>query len=502
VLGKNPVFMTFREIDQEPEIDTTAPLALADEPRRGSLEEEPIDVELPVAATAEEGEPATPEELPERDTVRLYLNEIGRVKLLTARQEVEIGQRIERGQIEVRRRLAALPFVVRAVLEAGDRIRARQGDPREFILLPDGGDLDEAQLKPVLRSFARIRRLESEITRLRQARTSGSLPAGTRRSYAGWISANREAIQAVVADLPLKSAFIDRLIASVRSAAAQAAALAGVDSAEARRELRAAEREAGLSYRRLQAQLAEIERHDAVVRQAKRELTEANLRLVVSVAKRYLRSGVPLLDLVQDGNLGLIRAVDGFQYRRGFKFSTYATWWIRQAISRAIADRARTIRIPVHQIETLNKLSRLTKQLSGTLGRQPTPEELARHAKLPIVKVRMALEVAREPLSLEAPIGEEAVLGERIEDTTIASPSDAVLAQDLSAQLERAVARLTPKEQVVLRMRFGIGEKEPHTLEEIGQHFALTRERIRQIEVRALAKLRRHPHGLEIFSQN
>ncbi len=494
--------MTFREADRDSDVDTIAPLAIENEAAPVNLAVEPTDVDLAVFARAEEDEPAIPDALPERDTVRLYLNEIGRVKLLTARQEVEIGQRIEQGQIELLRRLAALPFIVRALLDAGDRIRMRRGDPREVIQLSEGRDLDEAQLRPVLRSFARIRRLEAEIARLRRSLASRSFAAGTRRTHAGWITANREAIQAAVADLPLKSTFIDRLIASVRDVAARAAALAGADSQEARRELRAVKREGGLSYPRLRTLLAEIEHHDAAVRQAKRELTEANLRLVVSIAKRYLRSGVPLLDLVQDGNLGLLRAVNGFQYRRGFKFSTYATWWIRQAISRGIADRSRTIRVPVHQVEALNKLARLSRQLSGTLGRSPTPDELARHARLPLDKVQMVLDAVREPVSLETPLGDELVLGERIADTTVASPSDAVLARDLAREIGRAVARLTPKEQTVLRMRFGIGDEEPHTLEEIGQHFALTRERIRQIEVRALAKLRQHPRDLEFFTQN
>jgi RNA polymerase primary sigma factor len=237
------------------------------------------------------------------------------------------------------------------------------------------------------------------------------------------------------------------------------------------------------------------------VRQAKREMIEANLRLVVSVAKRYLRSGLPLLDLVQEGNLGLLKAVDRFQYRRGFKFSTYATWWIRQAITRAIADRGRTIRIPVHMVETLNKVSRVGRSLTGELGREPTPEELAKRVRIPARKIKLVLDSARKPVSLETPVGEDAALGQFIEDTTAGSPADEVMTQDLTAQMERALGRLTARERDVLRLRFGIGDERSHTLEEVGARFALTRERIRQIEAQALRKLRQRG-DLKVFVEN
>ncbi|MGH7393356.1 MAG: sigma-70 family RNA polymerase sigma factor, partial [Candidatus Rokuibacteriota bacterium] len=257
-------------------------------------------------------------------------------------------------------------------------------------------------------------------------------------------------------------------------------------------------RAAGLTPAVLRSRLAVIAEHDAAVRQAKRELTEANLRLVVSIAKRYLRSGLPLLDLVQEGNLGLLKAVDRFQYRRGFKFSTYATWWIRQAITRAIADRGRTIRIPVHMMESLNKISRVGRDMTAELGREPTAEELARRTHIPARKIRQILDAARHPLSLEMPVGEDASLGELLSDTSMASPTEGVLERDLGDQVERALAGLSPRERDVLRLRFGIGGEPGLTLEEVGARFALTRERIRQIEVQALRKLR-HGRGLRVF---
>src|SRR5947199_195793 len=395
-------------------------------------------------ATEEETPPATihdddevqpvPEEaltpLPAKgeDPVRLYLKEIGKVPLLTAQQEVQIGRRIEVGQIALRRGLAGIPLAVRALLD--------------------------------------------------------------------------------VADMPLKPALIDDLVGKVRRLCQRIDALAQ----ESRRnrttapakELKRLESEAGLLRKQLQTLLAEIETSDRTVRQAKRELMEANLRLVVSVAKRYLGSDLSLLDLVQEGNIGLMKAVDRFQYRRGFKFSTYATWWIRQAITRAIADHSRTIRIPVHMVETLNRISRVNRNLVNEMGREPTPEELAQRTGVPAKKVRLILESSRRPLSLETPIGEDSELGDFIEDKSAGSPNETLLKQDLSTQMERALAMLSPKEKEILRLGLGIGVECEHTLEEGGQRFAVTRERIRQIEAKALRKLR-HPlrgRNLKAFVEN
>jgi RNA polymerase primary sigma factor len=264
--------------------------------------------------------------------------------------------------------------------------------------------------------------------------------------------------------------------------------------ATAHKKIKRVEEEAKLTETVLRSTVHEIQDGERMAEKAKAELVEANLRLVVSIAKKYTNRGLQFLDLIQEGNIGLMKAVDKFEYKRGYKFSTYATWWIRQAITRAIADQARTIRIPVHMIETINKLIRTSRYLVQELGREPTPEEIAERMELPLDKVRKVLKIAKEPISLETPIGEEedSHLGDFIEDKSVISPADAVISMNLAEQTRKVLATLTPREEKVLRMRFGIGEKSDHTLEEVGQDFEVTRERIRQIEAKALRKLR-HP---------
>jgi RNA polymerase primary sigma factor len=492
--------MTFREPVGETtqELDKT-PL---------SVEEPTADVLQAALETPPAAEVMEPLAAKGTDPVRLYLREIGKVSLLTARQEVEIGRRIEEGQIRLRRALVGIPMAVRSLVEVGERLRHEQIAPDDVIVLPEGGEPDTAEVRSVLLAFARLRRLSREIERLEAALGARRRSASARANYQKWIAANREAIQRVVGEMPLKPALIDQLVGRVRRHHARTVDAAGhakrKPSRAARGELRELERLAGLPRRPLEIAITEIDRSDRIVRQAKRELMEANLRLVVSVAKRYLGSDLSLLDLVQEGNIGLMKAVDRFQYRRGFKFSTYATWWIRQAITRAIADHSRTIRIPVHMVETLNRISRVNRNLTSEMGREPTPEELAQHTGVPAKKVRLILESSRKPLSLETPIGEDSELGDFLEDRSAGSPNDSLISQDLTTQVEKALSTLSQKEKEILRLRFGIGEEGEHTLEEVGRRFDVTRERIRQIEAKALRKLR-HPlrgRNLKAFVEN
>jgi RNA polymerase primary sigma factor len=470
--------MTFRETHAQEgsmeaaELVPTAALGAAEEePRPAVLADEEADEIQPVPEEALTPLPAKGE-----DPVRLYLKEIGKVPLLTAQQEVQIGRRIEVGQIALRRALSGIPFAVRALLDVGDRLRHNDIAADDVIVLPEGGELEAKEIRPVVLAFARIRRLERKIARLEESLDDKRRSATGRANVQKHIQSCREGIQKIVAEMPLKPALIDDLVMKVRRLCQRIDGLATEArknrTAAVTRDLKQAETDAGLPR--------------------KRELMEANLRLVVSVAKRYLGSDLSLLDLVQEGNIGLMKAVDRFQYRRGFKFSTYATWWIRQAITRAIADHSRTIRIPVHMVETLNRISRVNRNMINEMGREPTPEELAQRTGVPAKKVRLILESSRKPLSLETPIGEDSELGDFLEDKSAGSPNDSLLNQDLTTQVERALATLSPKEKEILRLRFGIGEEGEHTLEEVGKRFAVTRERIRQIEAKALRKLR-HP---------